>query len=84
MNSSSFTFCVSEIVIGQLSIFLLELTLDFIPGAFELAANFRKVNLCSLGSDLVLRSQDFHRVLFWFNQTAVGVRVNLRKFRPKK
>ena len=29
-------FCISQIVIGQLSVLLFELTLDFIPGSFEL------------------------------------------------
>jgi hypothetical protein len=29
-------FSVGEVVVGQLSVFLLELTLDFIPGALEL------------------------------------------------
>lgn len=29
-------FCVGEIVVGQLSVLLFELTLGFIPGAFEL------------------------------------------------
>jgi hypothetical protein len=31
-----FAFRVGEIVVGQLSVLLFELTLDFIPGAFEL------------------------------------------------
>ena len=30
------TFCVCEIVVGQLGVLLFELTFDFIPGTFEL------------------------------------------------
>ena len=30
------TFCVCEIVVGQLGVLLFELTFDFVPGAFEL------------------------------------------------
>jgi hypothetical protein len=29
-------FCIGEIVVGQLGVLLLELTLDLVPGAFEL------------------------------------------------
>jgi hypothetical protein len=45
-------FCVSEIVIGQLSVFLLKLTLDFIPGAFEL--EFVHICISEVGEHSVL------------------------------
>ena len=42
-----FAFSVGEVVVGQLSVLLLELALDFIPGALEL--EFVHINCSGLG-----------------------------------
>jgi hypothetical protein len=47
-------FSVGEVVVGQLSVLLLELALDFIPGALEL--EFVHINCSGLGGTVVIRS----------------------------
>jgi hypothetical protein len=47
-----FTFSVGKVVVAQLSVLLLELALDFIPGAFEL--EFVHVNYSALSAQLAV------------------------------
>ena len=62
-----FTFSVGKVVVAQLSVLLLELALDFIPGAFEL--ELVHVNYSPLSAQLAVLEEVLqlciHRVVGW-------------------